>query len=65
MVLRLPWSPSAPTSSTPIADAEENLGEVEVREAHIAKSLYFIRVGEKVLGGKSHNQDTSELVTLV
>jgi hypothetical protein len=48
-----------------IADAEENLGEVEVREAHIAKSLYFIRVGEKVLGGKSHNQDTSELVTLV
>ena len=31
-----------------IADAEENLGESEVREAHLAKSLYFIRVGEKV-----------------
>ncbi|KAL5215061.1 hypothetical protein ABZP36_004213 [Zizania latifolia] len=30
-----------------IADAEENLGESEVREAHLAKSLYFIRVGEK------------------
>ena len=31
-----------------IADAEENLGESEVREAHLAKSLHFIRVGEKV-----------------
>uniref|UniRef100_A0A0D9VHV9 protein-serine/threonine phosphatase n=1 Tax=Leersia perrieri TaxID=77586 RepID=A0A0D9VHV9_9ORYZ len=30
-----------------IADAEENLGESEVREAHLAKSLYFMRVGEK------------------
>ncbi|KAG8082421.1 hypothetical protein GUJ93_ZPchr0014g47324 [Zizania palustris] len=30
-----------------IADAEENLGESEVREAHLAKSLYFVRVGEK------------------
>ncbi|KAK8943422.1 26S proteasome non-ATPase regulatory subunit 6 [Platanthera guangdongensis] len=30
-----------------IADAEENLGESEVREAHLAKSLYFIRIGDK------------------
>ncbi|KAE8800286.1 26S proteasome non-ATPase regulatory subunit 6 [Hordeum vulgare] len=30
-----------------IADAEENLGESEVREAHLAKSLYFVKVGEK------------------
>lgn len=36
------------SSSLRIADAEENLGESEVREAHLAKSLYFIRVGEKV-----------------
>ena len=32
-----------------IADAEENLGESEVREAHLAKSLFFIRIGDKVL----------------
>ncbi|KAG4155301.1 hypothetical protein ERO13_D03G103700v2 [Gossypium hirsutum] len=30
-----------------IADAEENLGESEVREAHLTKSLYYIRIGEK------------------
>uniref|UniRef100_A0A0E0GIK8 protein-serine/threonine phosphatase n=1 Tax=Oryza nivara TaxID=4536 RepID=A0A0E0GIK8_ORYNI len=36
-----------------IADAEENLGEIEVREAHLAESLYFISVRQKVLGGKS------------
>lgn len=30
-----------------IADAEENLGESEVREAHLAKSLYFIQIGDK------------------
>ncbi|KAG8484730.1 hypothetical protein CXB51_023610 [Gossypium anomalum] len=30
-----------------IADAEENLGESEVREAHLAKSLYYIRIGDK------------------
>ncbi|KAL5714855.1 glyceraldehyde-3-phosphate dehydrogenase (phosphorylating) [Ranunculus cassubicifolius] len=30
-----------------IADAEENLGESEVREAHLAKSLFFIRIGSK------------------
>lgn len=30
-----------------IADAEENLGESEVREAHLAKSLYFIRICDK------------------
>ncbi|XP_078444615.1 26S proteasome regulatory subunit Rpn7 [Wolffia australiana] len=30
-----------------IADAEENLGESEVREAHLAKSLYFIKIGDK------------------
>ncbi|PKA66132.1 26S proteasome non-ATPase regulatory subunit 6 [Apostasia shenzhenica] len=30
-----------------IADAEENLGESEVREAHLAKSLFFIKVGDK------------------
>ncbi|KAA3456891.1 26S proteasome non-ATPase regulatory subunit 6-like protein [Gossypium australe] len=30
-----------------IADAEENLGESEVRETHLAKSLYYIRIGEK------------------
>jgi len=31
-----------------IADAEENLGESEVCEAHLAKSLFFIRIGDKV-----------------
>lgn len=31
-----------------IADAEENLGESEVREAHLAKSLFFIRIGDLV-----------------
>uniref|UniRef100_A0A0C9S491 26S proteasome regulatory subunit RPN7 n=1 Tax=Wollemia nobilis TaxID=56998 RepID=A0A0C9S491_9CONI len=30
-----------------ITDAEENLGESEVREAHLAKSLYYIRIGDK------------------
>ncbi|GKV05417.1 hypothetical protein SLEP1_g17434 [Rubroshorea leprosula] len=30
-----------------IADAEENLGESEVREAHLAKSLLYIRIGAK------------------
>ncbi|XP_010507951.1 PREDICTED: 26S proteasome non-ATPase regulatory subunit 6 homolog [Camelina sativa] len=30
-----------------IADAEENLGESEVREAHLAKALYFIRIRDK------------------
>ena len=32
-----------------IADAEENLGESEVREAHLAKSLFYIRIGDKVI----------------
>lgn len=31
-----------------IADAEENLGESEVREAHLAKSLFYIRISYKV-----------------
>ncbi|KAJ8752014.1 hypothetical protein K2173_001040 [Erythroxylum novogranatense] len=30
-----------------IADAEENLGESEVREAHLSKSLFYIRIGDK------------------
>ncbi|KAH7834563.1 hypothetical protein Vadar_017377 [Vaccinium darrowii] len=30
-----------------IADAEENLGESEVREAHLAKSLFYIRIVDK------------------
>ncbi|KAK9942094.1 hypothetical protein M0R45_007783 [Rubus argutus] len=30
-----------------IADAEENLGESEVREAHLLKFLFFIRIGNK------------------
>ncbi|CAL1397874.1 unnamed protein product [Linum trigynum] len=30
-----------------IADAEENMGESEVREAHLAKSLFYIRIGDK------------------
>ncbi|KAM7483418.1 hypothetical protein LguiB_008001 [Lonicera macranthoides] len=30
-----------------ITDAEENLGESEVREAHLAKSLFYIRIGDK------------------
>ncbi|KAK4370077.1 hypothetical protein RND71_009552 [Anisodus tanguticus] len=30
-----------------IADAEENLGESEVREAHLAKALFYIRIGDK------------------
>ncbi|KAL9261989.1 26S proteasome non-ATPase regulatory subunit 6-like protein [Drosera capensis] len=29
-----------------IADAEENLGESEVREAHLAKSLFYVRIGD-------------------
>lgn len=33
--------------SSRIADAEENLGESEVREAHLAKSLFYIRIGDK------------------
>lgn len=35
-------------ASLRIADAEENLGESEVREAHLAKSLFYIRIGDKV-----------------
>ncbi|KAK2975861.1 hypothetical protein RJ640_022649 [Escallonia rubra] len=31
-----------------IADAEENLGESEVREAHLAKSLFYVRIGDKI-----------------
>ncbi|KAH0863338.1 hypothetical protein HID58_080549 [Brassica napus] len=31
-----------------IVDAEENLGESEVREAHLAKALYFIRISDKL-----------------
>ena len=42
MYLYLLWLPFR------IADAEENLGESEVREAHLAKSLFFIRIGDKV-----------------
>ncbi|XP_039120922.1 26S proteasome non-ATPase regulatory subunit 6 [Dioscorea cayenensis subsp. rotundata] len=30
-----------------IVDAEENLGESEVREAHLAKSLFYIQIGCK------------------
>ncbi|KAD4889064.1 hypothetical protein E3N88_21137 [Mikania micrantha] len=30
-----------------IADAEENLGESEVREAHLAKCLFYIRIADK------------------
>eukprot|EP00246_Nothoceros_aenigmaticus_P006612 TRINITY_DN19618_c0_g1_i1.p1 TRINITY_DN19618_c0_g1~~TRINITY_DN19618_c0_g1_i1.p1 ORF type:complete len:387 (+),score=69.05 TRINITY_DN19618_c0_g1_i1:72-1232(+) len=30
-----------------IADAEENLGESEVREALLAKALYYVRIGDK------------------
>lgn len=30
-----------------ITDAEENLGESEVREALLAKALYYIRIGDK------------------
>nr|XP_025878461.1 26S proteasome non-ATPase regulatory subunit 6-like [Oryza sativa Japonica Group] len=33
-----------------IADAEENLGGIEVREAHLAESLYFISVRQKGQG---------------
>lgn len=32
-----------------IADAEENLGESEVRKAHLAKSLFYIRINGKVM----------------
>ncbi|CAI8619227.1 unnamed protein product [Vicia faba] len=37
----------AKAGSDGIADAEDNLGESEVREAHLAKSLFFIRIGDK------------------
>lgn len=30
-----------------ITDAEENLGESEVREAYLAKALYFLQIGDK------------------
>ncbi|RWR96929.1 Proteasome component PCI domain-containing protein [Cinnamomum micranthum f. kanehirae] len=30
-----------------IADAEENLGESEVREAHLAKTLFYIRISDR------------------
>lgn len=30
-----------------IVDAEENLGESEVREAYLAKALYYIQIGDK------------------
>ncbi|KAK3190095.1 hypothetical protein Dsin_029656 [Dipteronia sinensis] len=30
-----------------IADAAENLVESEVREAHLAKSLFYIQIGDK------------------
>lgn len=36
-------------ASSRIADAEENLGESEVREAHLAKSLFYIQIGDKVV----------------
>lgn len=44
-----------------IADAEENLGESEVREAHLAKSLFFIRIGDKVR--KYHNLLLSKVLS--
>ncbi|CAA7027322.1 unnamed protein product [Microthlaspi erraticum] len=31
-----------------ISDAEQNLGESEIREAHLAKALYFITISDKV-----------------
>lgn len=31
-----------------ISDAEQNLGESEVREAHLAKSLFYIKISDKV-----------------
>nr|KAJ0211443.1 hypothetical protein LSAT_V11C400165390 [Lactuca sativa] len=41
-----------------IADAEENLGESEVREAHLAKSLFYIWIGDKLkLEGLSLTSD--------
>lgn len=43
------FNSSLPCWHCRIADAEENLGESEVREAHLAKSLYYIQIGEKVL----------------
>lgn len=49
-----------------IADAEENLGESEVREAHLAKSLFYIRIGDKAGSlstylSVSHSYNYSEL----
>ena len=29
-----------------IADADENLGDIEVRDAHLAKSEYLCKIGE-------------------
>lgn len=31
-----------------IKDAEENLGESEVRDAYLARALFYIRIGDKV-----------------
>ncbi|CAI7866122.1 unnamed protein product [Closterium sp. NIES-54] len=42
-----PLPPPPPPPPILIKDAEENLGESEVREAMLAKALYFIRVGDK------------------
>lgn len=32
-----------------IKDAEENLGETEIRDAHLARAEFFGRIGDKVL----------------
>lgn len=31
-----------------IKDAEENLGEIEIRDAHLNKAEYYVRIGDKV-----------------
>lgn len=32
-----------------VKDAEENLGESEIRDAHLARAEFFSRIGDKVL----------------
>ena len=34
-----------------VKDAEENLGEIEIRDAKIAKAEYLSKIGDKVMKG--------------
>ncbi|KAI3957797.1 hypothetical protein MKW92_002948 [Papaver armeniacum] len=48
-----------------VADAEENFGESEVREAHLTKSLFFIRIGDKLKVTESKTVSVGQKMDLV